>query len=214
MQPGLNELLKWGIENSSNTANDTSVGPPVNRGLDADVLAAILGGPSDADLMKAAMEVIRSTDPQLTLEDKLTAFDNFEQLIESLDNANNMEQLALWAPLLSCLQDEEAEIRRMAAWCIGTAVQNNHKSQERLFVHGGIPMLVYLATKEAEGETVKRKAIYALSSAARNYQLAMDELVKELNKLGKEIGSVDATDMEACDEVIAGLREHAKTASS
>ncbi|RFU32202.1 hypothetical protein B7463_g4099, partial [Scytalidium lignicola] len=212
MDRGLNELLKWGIENSTTTENDSSAGPPINRGLDPDVLSAILGGPSDADLMKLSMEAVLSTDPEVTLDDKLVAFDNFEQLIESLDNANNLEPLALWTPLLSCLKNEEAEIRRMAAWCVGTAVQNNEKSQERLFAMGGIPPLVDLATREAEGEAVKRKAFYALSSAARNYQPAMNELVKELNKLGKEIGSVDAADMEACDEVIAKLKEPLKTA--
>lgn len=212
MDKSLNELLKWGIENSSTTANDPSAAPPTNRGLDADVLNALLGGPSDAELMKAAMEIIHSTDAEVTLDDKLVAFDNFEQLIESLDNANNMEQLALWPPLLSCLRNEEAEIRKMAAWCVGTAVQNNEKSQEKLLANGGIPPLVDLATKEAEGDAVKRKAVYALSSAARNYQPAMDELVKELNKLGKETASVDAADMEACDELIASLRESLNTA--
>ncbi|KAH8821496.1 nucleotide exchange factor Fes1-domain-containing protein [Xylogone sp. PMI_703] len=212
MDRGLNELLKWGIQNSSTATNDTSAPPPTNRSLDPEVLNALLGGPSDAELMKASMDAIHSTDPEVTLDDKLVAFDNFEQLIESLDNANNMEPLALWTPLLSCLKHEEAEMRKMAAWCVGTAVQNNEKSQERLLAMGGIPTLVGLATGEAEGDAVKRKAVYALSSAARNYQPAMNELVKELNKLGKDIGDVDAGNMDACDEVIGKLKEPTKTA--
>lgn len=83
--------------------------------------------------MKESMAAILS--PEITLSNKLVAFDNFEQLIESLDNANNMEPLGLWTPLVDLLGNEEAELRKMAAWCVGTAVQNNVQSQERVCIH-------------------------------------------------------------------------------
>jgi hypothetical protein len=213
MDRGLNELLKWGVENSTTTANDTSAAPPTNRGLNPEVLASLFGGPSDADLMKASMAAILSPDPEITLDDKLIAFDNFEQLIENLDNANNLGTLALWTPLISCLTNEEAEIRRMAAWCVGTAVQNNQKSQERLLAMDGIPPLVKLAVGETEGQAVRRKAVYALSSACRNYQPSMDVLTGELGKLGRSGERVDASDMDACDVLIGGLREEASKAA-
>jgi hypothetical protein len=214
MDPGLNELLKWGVENSSTTANDPSAAPPENRGLSAEALNALLGGPSDADLMRESMTAILSTDPELTLDDKLIAFDNFEQLIENLDNANNLAPLALWTPLLSCLQHEESEMRRMSAWCVGTAVQNNEKSQERLLAMGGIPPLVKLATGEKESSQVRRKAVYALSSACRNYQPSMDVFTEELGKMGRSGEKVDAADMDACDVLIGGLREEAAKATA
>jgi len=172
-------------------------------------MAALFGGPSEADLMKAAMEVITSTDPEVTLETKLTAFDNFEQLIESLDNANNMTSLSLWEPLLSCLAHEVQELRRMAAWCVGTAVQNNVKSQERLLAHGGIPTLVEMAMNDGEDKAVRRKAVYALSSAVRNYQPAMDVCSTELRKRGKDHGNIDAEDMDVVDAVMNALKEEA-----
>lgn len=209
MDRGINELLKWSVENSSTTANDPEAAPPTNRGLNPDAIAALFGGPSDADLMKESMSAILSSDPSLTLDDKLVAFDNFEQLIENLDNANNLAPLALWTPLLSCLSHQEAEIRRMAAWCVGTAVQNNEKSQERLLAQGGISLLTELATKESETKEVKRKAVYALSSECRNYQPAMDVFVEELEKRGRRVGKVDAADMDAIDMIIGGLREEA-----
>jgi hsp70-interacting protein len=213
MDPGMNELLKWSVENSSTTANDPSAAPPTNRHLNPEALNALFGGPSDADLMIASMQAIKSTDPEITLEDKLVAFDNFEQLIENLDNANNLQPLALWTPLLECLGHEEAEIRMMAAWCVGTAVQNNEKSQERLLAMNGIPPLVKLATGEKEGQKVRRKAVYALSSAARNYQPSMDVLTEELGKLGRSGGKIDASDMDAVDVLIGGLREEASKAA-
>lgn len=212
MDPGLNQLLKWSVENSSSTENDPEAAPPTNRGFNPEALSSLFGGPSDADLMKASMSAVLSTDPEITVDDKIIAFDNFEQLIENLDNANNLEPLALWTPLLSCLAHEEAEIRKMAAWCVGTAVQNNEKSQERLLAMNGIPPLVKLALGENEGEQVRRKAIYALSSACRNYQPSMDALTKELGKLGRSAEKIDAGDMDACDALIGGLREEAAKA--
>ncbi|KAL2136366.1 hypothetical protein VTI74DRAFT_4010 [Chaetomium olivicolor] len=235
MDKNLTNLLKWSIEHSTpssgsaapsgatavtspstdsnnNTTTTASSAPTqsttgTGSNLNPEILSALFGGPSDAELMRAAMEVI--TDSETDLENKLIAFDNFEQLIESLDNANNLEPLSLWSPLLSLLEHEEQELRRMAAWCVGTAVQNNVKSQERLLAMGGIPSLVGLATREDEHEAVRRKAIYALSSAVRNYQPAMDVAAEELKKVGHDHGrgdKVDATDMDAVDAVIAYLK--------
>ncbi|KAI9746342.1 MAG: hsp70 nucleotide exchange factor fes1 [Claussenomyces sp. TS43310] len=214
MDPGLNELLKWGVENSSSTANDPSAAPPSNRGLNAEAINALLGGPSDADLMKASMSAIVSTDPEISLDDKLIAFDNFEQLIENLDNANMMAPLALWTPLLECLKHEEPEIRKMAAWCVGTAVQNNVKSQDRCLAQGGVEALTALACRETESSEVRRKAVYALSSECRNYQPAMDVFTQELTRLGRAQDKVDAADMEAIDAIINGLREEAVAKSA
>ncbi|KAK5654838.1 hypothetical protein OQA88_6874 [Cercophora sp. LCS_1] len=223
MDKNLNNLLKWGIENSvpSNATAATAAAPVTDAStngneanppsqLTPDVLAALFGGPSEADLMKAAMELITDTDPEVTLDAKLTAFDNLEQLIENLDNANNLENLSLWTPLLSLLEHEERELRLMAAWCVGTAVQNNLKTQERLLAMGGLPRLVHLATHEEEHEPVRRKAIYALSSAVRNYQPAMDAAAEELKKKGHvEEAKVDASNMDTIDEIMNGLKAKA-----
>lgn len=211
----LNDLLKWSIENSDVTKNDPSAEPPTSTtsNLTPDVMAALMGGPSDADLMKGSMEIITSPDADVTLENRLIAFDNFEQLIESLDNANNIANLGLWTPLLEQLAHDEGEMRKMAAWCVGTAVQNNVSTQERMFAVGGVPRLVELATKQGEPEDVRRKAIYALSSAVRNYQPAMDVAAEELTKGGHATEKVDATDMEQVDTIMNGLREKAKAAA-
>ncbi|KAJ9143857.1 Hsp70 nucleotide exchange factor FES1 [Pleurostoma richardsiae] len=209
---GLSELLKWSIENTpAADGNNTSSADraPASR-LNPEVIAALFGGPSDAELMQAAMGVITSTDPGVSLDDKLTAFDNLEQLIESLDNANNLAKLSLWTPLLGMLEHDERELRKMAAWCVGTAVQNNEPSQERLLAMGGIPALVGLATAGDEHLDVRRKAIYALSSAVRNYQPAMDAAAEELAKKGREAGKIDARNMDAVDDLINGLKEETK----
>jgi hsp70-interacting protein len=129
MDPSLNSLLKWSIENTAASQNDPSAPRPTTA-LNQEMLAALMGGPSDADRMKDAMAAIQSS--EVDLENKMIAFDNFEQLVENIDNANNLEPLSLWMPLVEQLQNEEAGLRTMAAWCVGTAVQNNVKSQERV----------------------------------------------------------------------------------
>lgn len=213
----LNDLLKWSIENSDTTKNDPAAHPPTTD-LTPELMASLMGGPSDADLMKASMEIITAptddAEQPVSLDDRLIAFDNFEQLIENLDNANNIANLGLWTPLLEQLRSEEREMRKMAAWCIGTAVQNNIRTQERLFAMGGLPPLVHLATQEDEHSDVRRKAIYALSSAVRNYQPAMDLTSEELTKKGIETEKVDATSMEAVDQVVNGLREKVKASAA
>lgn len=213
----LKELLHWSIQNTPeggdpNTAGSAPVASESTSQLTPEIMAALMGGPSEADLMIGSMQIITADD--VTLENKLIAFDNFEQLIESLDNANNMANLGLWTPLLALLAHEEAEIRTMAAWCVGTAVQNNEKTQEKLLAVDGVKPLVGLATCETEADAVRRKAIYALSSAIRNYQPSLDAAVEMLNAAGHQADKVDATDMDAVDTIILPLREMAKATAS
>lgn len=209
MDPSLNQLLKWSIENSENTSTDPNPAAnpqaerPSGSGINAEALQALMGGPSDADLMKESMAAILH--PDISLDNKLVAFDNFEQLIEGIDNANNMESLGLWTPMVGLLKNDEPELRRYAAWCSGTAVQNNPRAQERFLVVGGIPSLVKLAVEDSN-EQVRRKAIYALSSETRNYQPGLDEALKALPKGIAPEGAIDSANMEAVDRVIDRLR--------
>jgi len=206
MDQGLNSLLKWGIENSEASKSDLSAPAPTTStsNLDPSVLQALLGGPSDADLMKDAMAAIQS--PDVSLDNKITAFDNFEQLVEGIDNANNMEPLGLWVPLVRLLEASEKELRMYAAWCVGTAVQNNSRAQERLFVLNAIPTLVKMATGDPD-PVARKKAILALSSGVRNYQPSLNKALESLPDDFEAKGKLDAEDMEGVDQVMAELRE-------
>jgi hypothetical protein len=131
--PAMNDLLKWSIENSEASRRDPNAQTNSRRELNADALRELLAGmtgPSDAEMMLQKMEII--THPDVSLEDKVAAFDDFEMLIENLDNANNMENLGLWTKLVEQLEHEEDELRKYAAWCTGTAVENNARAQERV----------------------------------------------------------------------------------
>jgi hsp70-interacting protein len=208
MDPDLNSLLQWGIENSASNPDSTqpqqSLETSKSRGLNAEALAHLMGGPSDADLMREAMTVIQN--PDSNLNSKTTAFDNLEQLVESIDNANNLTPLGLWDPLVAQLSSVEAELRKMAAWCIGTAVQNNVKAQETLLAVNAIPVLCRLAVED-EDQGVRRKSAYALSSEIRNYQPGMNEAVRCLPKDIVGPDQVSASNMEVIDAIMGKLRE-------
>lgn len=57
-------------------------------------------------------------------------------------------------------------------------------------------------------QSVRRKVVYAFSSAVRNYQPAMDQLVKHLPEGYAPGKKVDASDMNAIDAIMEKLREH------
>jgi len=207
--PRMNNLLKWSIENSSVTRDDPNA-PRTNRELDPEALRALLDGmtgPSDAEMMLRKMAIVMSED--MSLEDRVGAFDDFEMLIENLDNANNMENLGLWTKLVDQLDQEHAELRKYAAWCAGTAVENNVKAQERLLVVGAIPKLVKLATEDPSLD-VRKKAVRALSCASRNHQPSLDAVIEHVPSQFKPEGELDAGNMEHVDTVIHKLKAHAE----
>ena len=147
-------------------------------------------------------------DATLDLANKEIAFDNLELMIEQLDNANNLDNLGLWPPLISLLSHDEPRLRFMAAWCCGTAVQNNIKSQQAFVAHqdgAGVRSLVEMVWNDRVKEN-RRKAVYAISSAVRNCQRALEVAVEALPEEWVRGRKVEAEDMEAVDELVKELR--------
>ena len=103
-----------------------------------------------------------------------------------------------------------------AAWCVGTAVQNNEQTQLRALQGGAVPLLVRMALGKAaegsregsEGEELKerKKGRYAVSSLIRNFQPGVDEVVRVLKEEGVKVEEkVDSGNMEGVDGLIAKL---------
>ncbi|KAF2744514.1 Fes1-domain-containing protein [Sporormia fimetaria CBS 119925] len=208
--PNLNNLLKWSIENSEASRNDPNAPKNPSRNIDPDALRQLLAGmtgPSDAEMMVRKMDFIMNGEN--SVEDRIQAFDDFEMLIENLDNANNMENLGLWTKLVEQLEHEEDELRKYAAWCTGTAVENNERAQERLLVVGALPTLVRMATEDPSID-VRKKAVRALSCATRNHQPNLDVVVESVPSQFKPEGKLDAGDMSAVDSLIHKLKAHAE----
>ncbi|GMM30965.1 Fes1 protein [Martiniozyma asiatica (nom. inval.)] len=165
----MEKVLQWSIAQQSENPEDRAKAPAP----DPKVLAQLFGAniKDDATMMKEDIHLLYSTHPDISVDDRLTALDDFEALIQNLDNANNISSLGLWKQITDLYRyglDEEKEqsneFRSMAAQITGTAVQNNVKSQMDFFNEvgqKGIENLLYLVLNDTED--VKAKALYALS---------------------------------------------------
>ncbi|KAL9936969.1 hypothetical protein V8E36_004204 [Tilletia maclaganii] len=177
--------------------------PQSKEEVDA-ILAALAGQApgqpkrkSEADLMVEQMAVAMgkvSVDggKEVDHDDRVIALDNFEMLIESIDNANLLLPLKLWDPLFSLLhhptssygvdaddkqpayirdftEEQLEEIQAAAAWIIGTAVQNNPKCQTELLTWGTIPKTTSAgAGGERPVTTLLRLLLTSRSTQVRN----------------------------------------------
>lgn len=167
----MEKLLHWSIANAQGDKEAMEkAGAP-----DPKLLEQLFGGggPDDPTLMKEAIAVI--TNPEADLENKVIAYENFEMLIENIDNANNIENMKMWEPILSTLEYKEPELRATGLSVIGTAVQNNTDSQENFIKYdGSVQKLIDIAKNKEEKNEVRIKAFYALSNLIRNHTKAAE----------------------------------------
>lgn len=175
----MEKLLHWSIANSQGDKDAIKqAGQP-----DPKILEQLFsgGGQDDPTLMVENMKLV--TNPDADLDNKIIAMENFEMLIENLDNANNIENLKLWDPILEILAYKEAELRSIALSIIGTSVQNNIPSQDSFITHeNGLAKIIDLANDKNETFEVRTKAFYALSNLVRNHPKIAKVFV-ELNGL-------------------------------
>lgn len=196
----MEKLLQWSIaQQTGDKEVIDKIGQPDPKML-ADLFGG--GGADEPTLMKQSMFIIDSQ--EATLENKEIAFDNFEMLIENLDNANNIENLKLWPSITNQLNDDnESVLKIFAASVIGTAVQNNPKSQEdfQKYVDTGLSKLISNSiTRENEeasktDKDLRYKSLFAIASFIRNYQAGYDSF-NELNgwsTLKNTLVSIDDT---------------------
>ncbi|KAI1311936.1 hsp70 nucleotide exchange factor fes1 [Mortierella claussenii] len=165
-QKSLNELLKWSIINQATEAEDASASgasqKPMEK-LDPGLIDAILGK-SESQMMLEALTVIKS--PQATTDEKELAWEDFEMLIQQIDNAS--KNMKMWPPIIEELKNTNPKIREQAAWVCGTATQNNPKSQA-----AGVAARIELVG--VSRSFVRAKAIYALSGAIKHFEPALEE---------------------------------------
>ncbi|KAL4402514.1 Hsp70 nucleotide exchange factor Fes1 [Malassezia pachydermatis] len=173
------ELLKWGLRNAPVSEDGSSsvaqVAADVAAGRRPDLadpgLYDAIMGKSEAQMMQEELSV--AVDTTRTVEDRCTALDNFEMLIEQVDNANNMESMRMWPAVIALLRAAEPEIQMAAAWIVGTAVQNNDKAQAIALGHGVLHTLLPLLT--APRTDVRNKGVYALSAMLKHYAAAVQQ---------------------------------------
>ncbi|KAJ3871471.1 Le.MFB2 [Lentinula edodes] len=197
----MQSLLRWGIENSTpqnnttantnntttpnTTNNNNNNAPPTRRpDLQPEIIDLLLGK-SDAVLMKEAMAI--AVDEGNTEEDRVSALDNLEMLIEQIDNANNLSNLKMWDPLHALLTSSPDSVATQALWVIGTALQNNPSAQDAYLKLNPLPTLTSFLSppptpnsnsnsKPSPSKPLRSKAIYALSGLLKHNAPALLQL--------------------------------------
>ncbi|CAO3647433.1 unnamed protein product [Cunninghamella blakesleeana] len=173
----MEKLLQWAVNNSDKEELKEQA-EAIKRGdykpdtskFNPEIIEAILGK-DNATLMKEALQCINN--PNDTLENKEIALDNFEMLIEGIDNAKNIQNMGLWPTLINLLSDKEVVVRTGVAWICGTAVQNNPDAQKAFLEHQGLKALIPLLSSENKQE--RAKAVYAISGVLKHQPQAVEE---------------------------------------
>ncbi|KDE07319.1 hypothetical protein MVLG_02363 [Microbotryum lychnidis-dioicae p1A1 Lamole] len=179
-------LLRWGIENAAPNSllplhEDIQAGRRPD--LNTDILKAIMGT-TDADRMRECLMVIEGKwvdrdgtgkaqgvakeNAEVTAEDRYRAWDDLEMLIEDIDNANDMQNLGLWKPVVAHLTDDDTDVVMRACWVCGTAVQNNPKAQQAFLALDPLPTITSIITSASTPIGTRNKAMYCLSSTLKH----------------------------------------------
>lgn len=194
------QLLKWSIAQStpgggSGDAEADAANHPGIQQIAGDIASGrrpdladpalydALMGKSEAQMMREELSV--ALDINRPESDRIQALDNFEMLIEQIDNANNITSMKMWEPLLGLLtgsQESHAtspSIQVATLWIVGTAVQNNDKAQMTVLQFGFLKPIIDLLVHGSDGQ-VRSKALYALSGILKHNAKAVLSFI-ELN---------------------------------
>lgn len=167
----MDKLLNWSLaQNDPETA--AKAGAP-----DPELLAKLFGAKKDdATLMLESISIVQNN--EVSKEDKLIALDNFEMLIENLDNANNIENLKLWPTLISLIDNSDTELSSQVCGIIGTSVQNNAKCQDDFsnYEDGYTKLIKNLELQDSF--ELKNKSLFALSNLIRNNTKSFEQFTK------------------------------------
>ncbi|KAH7548460.1 hypothetical protein JRO89_XS14G0137500 [Xanthoceras sorbifolium] len=127
--------------------------------------------PSDAQLMQIAIDDLNNS--SLSLEDRYRALQELLILVEPIDNANDLSKLGGLAVLIRELNHPDTEVRKLSAWILGKASQNNPFVQKQILELGALMKLMKMVKSSYIEEAVK--ALFAVSALVRN-NLAGQEL--------------------------------------
>ncbi|KAF8596944.1 Fes1-domain-containing protein [Ceratobasidium sp. AG-I] len=171
----MESLLKWGIENTPEGAERVVPSAERIKQLDPEIIDMILGK-SDAVVMKEKLAF--AVDDSREEDERVEALDDFEMLVEQIDNANNLENMKMWEPLIELTHSPETGVQRHAIWILGTAVQNNSKAQADFLRRDPIPYLLSLLTSGKASGSTRSKVLYCLSGTLKHNARAVEQFDK------------------------------------
>ncbi|KAG7565345.1 Armadillo-type fold [Arabidopsis suecica] len=168
----LDGMLHWAIGHSdpatlkeaAKDAEKMSLDELQKRQLELKELVEKLKMPSDAKLMQIAIDDLKNS--SLSLEDRHRALQELLILVEPIDNANDLSKSGGLRVVAGELNHDDTEVRKLAAWVLGKASQNNPFVQEQVLELGALTTLIKMVNSSSAEEAVK--ALFAVSALIRN----------------------------------------------
>ncbi|XP_019362097.1 PREDICTED: nucleotide exchange factor SIL1 isoform X1 [Gavialis gangeticus] len=130
---------------------------------------------TDYEIMVKLINKFNSSDS--TLDEKIAALYDLEYYVHQVDNAKDFLSLGGLQLMIDGLNSTEAVMKEHAAFVLGAALSSNPKVQIEAIEGGALQkLLVILATEQPL--TVKKKALFALSSMLRHFPYAQQQFLK------------------------------------
>ncbi|KAK9698997.1 hypothetical protein RND81_08G146500 [Saponaria officinalis] len=183
----LDGMLQWAIghsdpaklKESAQNVQRLSDDELKKRQVEIQELMEKLKMPSDAELMKIAIDDLNNS--SVVVEDRLRALEELLVLVEPIDNANDLGKLGGLSAVARQLDNVDPEVRKLAAWVLGKATQNNPAVQQQVLELGILAKLIKMVKSDFTEEATK--ALYAVSAAIRNNVIAQQMFYAEAGDL-------------------------------
>ncbi|KAL0714169.1 hypothetical protein Bca4012_021148 [Brassica carinata] len=174
----LDGMLHWAIGHSdpatlkeaAKDAQKMSMDELQKRQVELKELVEKLNMPSDAKLMQIAVSDLNNA--SLSLEDRHRALHELLILVEPIDNANDLSKSGGLKVVAGELSHSDSEVRKLAAWVLGKASQNNPFVQAQVLELGALTTLINMVNSTSTEEAVK--ALFAVSALIRNNVAGQD----------------------------------------
>lgn len=179
----LDGMLQWAIGHSDPTklketaksVQRLSDDELKKRQMEIQELMEKLRMPSDAELMKTAIDDLNNS--SISFEDCLRALEELLILVEPIDNANDLNKLGGLAAVIKQLDHDEPDVRKLAAWVLGKASQNNPIVQQQVLDFGILAKLMKMVRSDVVEEATK--ALYTVSALIRDNLYGQEKFYAE-----------------------------------
>ncbi|XP_068672206.1 hsp70-binding protein 1-like [Montipora foliosa] len=179
----LQGLLRFAVDHSDDPQGDTSSVLQEMSEERRKWLQEALASVTEDTFVKRMMEHLQTLDkPDSDDEDELVkkedAFEDLQEIVDNIDNANDFHKIGGFKVMLKCLSSEQSSIRWRAADTLAVCVQNNSYCQKAALEMNILPVLTNLLQSD-QSEQVQVKALFAISSLTRAFQPGEDAFLRD-----------------------------------
>ncbi|XP_029439562.1 nucleotide exchange factor SIL1 isoform X1 [Rhinatrema bivittatum] len=130
---------------------------------------------TDFEIMTKLISKFNSSNS--SLDEKAAALNDLEYYVHQVDNAQNMLCVGGLQLVINELNGTEAVLKELSAFVLGSALSSNPKVQVEAIEGGALQKLLMILGTE-QPLSLKKKALFALSSMLRHFPYAQQQFLK------------------------------------